>query len=95
MNWNRRSRKGVSSTGIGCGMWIGLLTIALTFPLLTACSTPSGFAVIDPRLTAPVERPVLQGETNRDIWRLALDQAEAIEDCADRIDAIRSLTRGN
>jgi hypothetical protein len=48
---------------------------------------------IDSRLTAPCDRPELQGATNRDVWRLAVEQKEALTDCADRIDAIRQLTR--
>jgi hypothetical protein len=50
---------------------------------------------MDSRLTAPCERPELQGNTNRDVWRLAVEQQEALMDCADRIDVIRKLTRGN
>jgi len=48
---------------------------------------------IDSRLTAPCDRPAIQGPTNRDVWRLAVEQKEALTDCADRIDAIRQLTR--
>jgi hypothetical protein len=33
------------------------------------------------------------GKANRDVWRLAVEQREALTDCADRMDAIRQLTR--
>jgi hypothetical protein len=49
--------------------------------------------VMDSRLTAPCERPELMGNTNRDVWRLAVELQEALTDCADRVDAIRGLTR--
>ena len=93
MNWSKRSRKGASSTGIGCGMWIGLLMIALMSLSLQGCASHSPVVAMDSRLTAPCERPELQGGTNRDVWRLAIEQVEALEDCADRMDAIRELTR--
>ena len=64
------------------------------FLSLPGCSTPSvRVAVMDSRLTAPCERPQLQGDTCRDVIRLAIEQDEALTDCADRIDAIRKLTR--
>ena len=94
MNWSRQKRIGASSTGIASGMWIASLTIALTFLFLAGCS-PRSVVVMDSRLTAPCERPELQGNTNRDVWRLAVEQQEALMDCADRIDAIRKLTRGH
>jgi hypothetical protein len=40
-----------------------------------------------------VDRPELQGSTNRDVWRLAIEQDEALTDCALRMDIIRQLTR--
>jgi len=49
--------------------------------------------VIDPRLTAPCDRPELRGDTYRDGILLAVERGEALTDCADRIDAIRSETR--
>jgi len=49
--------------------------------------------VIDPRLTAPVVQPELRGNTNRDVWVLAVEQQEVIEDCAERMEAIRGLSR--
>jgi hypothetical protein len=76
-------------------MWIALwmLLAVLMFLSLPGCSTPSVVAVMDSRLTAPCDRPALQGDTCRDVIRLAIEQDEALTDCADRIDAIRQLTR--
>ena len=65
----------------------------LTSAYLMACSTPSAVVVIDPRLTAPCDRPELRGDTYRDGIVLAVERGEALTDCADRVDAIRGLTR--
>ena len=48
---------------------------------------------VDSRLTAPIVQPEIEGRTCRDVIRLAVEQREVIEDCADRMDAIRALTR--
>jgi hypothetical protein len=48
---------------------------------------------LDERLTVPCARPQLQGETNRDVWALAIEQAYSLGDCAARMDAIRGLGR--
>ena len=70
-----------------------ILLLAMSLLFLTACSTRSATLVLDPRLTAPCERPELMGPTNRDVWVWAGEQQMSIRDCADRIDAIRGLTR--
>jgi hypothetical protein len=73
-------------------LWI-LLAVAM-LPFLTGCSSASrAVLVLDPRLTAPVDRPELRGPTNADVWVLAVEQDEALQDCAERLDAIRQLTR--
>ena len=69
-----------------------ILLAALTLPFLSACSMRSA-QPLDNRLTAPCERPVLAGETNRDVWALAVEQAYALGECDGRIRAIRELTR--
>ena len=93
MNSKQQKPGAGSSTGTGSATWIALSMIVLTSLSLIGCTSPSPVAVMDSRLTAPVDRPTLQGNTNRDVWRLAIEQDEVIEDCAARIDAIRELTR--
>lgn len=95
MNWSGKSKSARSSIEIAFKWLIVslILLAALILLSLQGCSTRSGVFVMDSRLTAPCDRPVLQGSTNRDVWRLAVEQQEALTDCADRIDAIRSLTR--
>ena len=99
MNSSRRVRADKWWSAIAYGTWIALwiLLAALMSWLLTGCSTRSEVPVmqIDSRLTAPCDRPALQGPTNRDVWRLAIEQQEALTDCSTRIDAIRNLTRNN
>lgn len=92
MSLSRRGANGSRRSASAFGTSIALSMIALTLLSLTACSVRS-VAVMDSRLTAPCDRPTLQGNTNRDVWRLAIEQDEALTDCADRIDAIRELTR--
>ena len=95
MNWNGKSGRDELRNGSG-RRYASALLILLGAALLlsqTACSTPSATLVLDPRLTAPVDKPQLLGPTNRDVWIWAGEQQDVIEDCADRMDAIRGLTR--
>ena len=69
-----------------------ILVAVLIFGFLTGCSMRFA-APLDNRLTAPCERPQLLGETNRDVWALALEQAYALGECDGRMGAIRELTR--
>jgi hypothetical protein len=99
MNSSRRVRTDRLWSAIAYALWIALwiLLAALMSWLLTGCSMRSEAPVmqLDSRLTAPCDRPALQGPTNRDVWRLAIEQQEALTDCADRLDVIRGLTRTN
>jgi hypothetical protein len=95
MNWKRLDWIGVWSTATVFVSWSVVLILlgALTLLLLTGCSIPSATVKLDSRLTAPCERPTLQGPTNRDIWIFALDQQETLDDICTRMDAIRQETR--
>jgi len=94
MNSKQCEPKGAWYTASGSSLWIALLIAALMLLSLTGCTARwAVYPVIDSRLTAPVEQPQLQGRTNRDVWRLAIEQREVIEDCADRMRAMRELTR--
>lgn len=93
MNWKKQEVSVGLFTGKEYGMLIVLLMIVLMSVSLMGCTSPSHVKVLDSRLTAPIERPVLQGDTNRDVWRLAIEQAEVIDECAERINAIRELSR--
>ena len=95
MNWSRPRWHSGSSTGTGSA-WSSekpILLAVLMSASLIGCGTPSGGVVIDPRLTAPCEIPQLQGDTNRDVWVLAVEQQEVIADCAARMEVIRGLGR--
>jgi hypothetical protein len=48
---------------------------------------------VDSRLTEPVVQPEIEGRTCRDVIRLAVEQRGVIEDCAQRMNAIRELSR--
>jgi uncharacterized lipoprotein YajG len=95
MNWKRLDWLAVSNIVTVCVSWsvVLILAVALTLLLLTGCSTPSATVQLDSRLTAPCERPTLQGPTNRDIWIFAVEQQEALDDICTRMDAIRQETR--
>ena len=82
-----------SFTAIGSALFIAslILAAALLFGFLTGCSMRSA-TVLDPRLTAPCERPALLGPTNRDIWVLAIEQAYALGECDGRMGALRELS---
>lgn len=69
-----------------------ILLAVLMFAFLSGCSMRS-VAPLDNRLTAPCERPQLMGETNRDVWALAIEQAYALGECDGRMGAIRGLGR--
>ena len=78
------------------GTWTALLiltTSLIAMSSMTGCTGRSGGVVIDPRLTAPCEIPQLQGETNRDVWVLAVEQKAELEAVCRRMDVIRGLTR--
>jgi len=96
MSLSRREKRGSLCTATGSAMWsvlLILLAVAM-LPSLTGCSSASrAVLVLDPRLTAPVDRPELRGPTNADVWVLAVEQDEALQDCADRMGKIRQLTR--
>jgi hypothetical protein len=79
-------------------MWTALpilLAFSMFLFLTTGCSLRSGATpmTLDSRLTAPCDQPVIQGRTCRDTIRLAVEQRQALEDCAKRMDAIRQETR--
>ena len=97
MNWKQPARIGASSTGIAFARWSALpiLAAALTLISLTGCARPYGVILMDSRLTAPCDRPEFTGTTYRDGIEHAIRLDEALIDCADRVDAIRKLTRGN
>ena len=95
MNW-KNSKCSARPSGAASGRWcsaLPILAVAIAWPLLTACSTPSATVVLDPRLTAPIERPELLGPTNRDIWIWAGELQHTLDDCAQRMDVIRGQTR--
>jgi hypothetical protein len=48
---------------------------------------------VDPRLVAPCDRPQLSGDTNRDVWQLAIEQAYALGECDGRMGALRGLAK--
>jgi len=94
-SWSANAVNVRSSIGTGRTWCIGNLTlvVVLMSGFLIGCSKPVGILEIDPRLTVPCERPALRGPTNRDYWIWGIEQAAAIEDCADRMDDIRGLSR--
>jgi hypothetical protein len=95
MNWKRSEPSAGSFTGIAF-KWSSvslILAAALMLLSLPGCSRPYGVILMDSRLTAPCDRPQFTGETYRDGIEHAIRLEEALEDCADRIDAIRRLTR--
>lgn len=57
------------------------------------CCGCSHIAPLDPRLTADCERPVLDGETWRDVGMLAIEQDAALQKCTDRMRAIREVAK--
>ncbi len=49
---------------------------------------------IDPRLTRGCDKPELKGDTWRDVGVLAVEQKAAIDECSERMRAIRGQSRG-
>lgn len=92
-NWRKPSSELCTGTGSAWSSEKPILLAVLMSASLIGCATPWGAAVIDPRLTAPVVQPELQGETNRDVWVLAVEQQQAIAECAERMQLIRELSR--
>ena len=92
-NWRKPSSELCTGTGSAWSSEKPILLAVLMSASLIGCATPSGGVVIDPRLTAPVVQPELRGDTNRDVWVLAVEQQEVIADCAARMEVIRGLGR--
>ena len=96
MNWKPNAPSGGQAPASRSVTWIVRLTLlaALTLPfLMTGCSARWAGCPVDSRLTAPIVQPEIEGRTCRDVIRLAVEQREVIEDCADRMDVIRGLSR--
>ena len=96
MNWKPNAPSGGQAPASRSATWIALLTLlaVLTLPFsMTGCSARWAGCPVDSRLTAPVVQPEIEGRTCRDVIRLAVEQREVIEDCADRMEAIRELSR--
>jgi hypothetical protein len=74
---------------------VRLILLAALMPLflMTGCSVRSAGCPVDSRLTAPIVQPEIEGRTCRDVIRLAVEQRDVIDDCADRMDVIRGLSR--
>ncbi|MHB1644654.1 MAG: Rz1-like lysis system protein LysC [Acidithiobacillus sp.] len=58
---------------------------------LAGCTTVSPRLRIDPALTAPCAHPVLHGDTYRALASLAVRQDSALNECTQRMTAIRQL----
>ena len=96
MNSNRSGQSGGQAPASRSGTWTArlILLAVLTLPfLMTGCSARWAGCPVDSRLTAPIVQPEIEGRTCRDVIRLAVEQREVIEDCADRMDVIRELSR--
>ena len=96
MNSNRSGQSGGQAPASRSAMWtVRLILLAvLTLPfLMTGCTARWAGCPVDSRLTAPIVQPEIEGRTCRDVIRLAVEQREVIEDCADRMDVIRELSR--
>ena len=92
-NWRKQSSELCTGTGSAWSSEKPILLAVLLSASLIGCGTPSGGVVIDPRLTAPCEIPELRGDTNRDVWVLAVEQKAELEAVCRRMDAVRGLTR--
>jgi len=96
MNWKPSKQSAKSKREPKSAMWTALpiLLVCLTFLfLMTGCTARWAGCPVDSRLTAPVVQPEIEGRTCRDVIRLAVEQRGVIEDCAERMEAIRGLGR--
>ena len=96
MNSSACRQKAGRRHGLRSGTWTALLIPVLalmSMSSMTGCTARSGGVVIDPRLTAPLEVPEPEGRTCRDVIRLAIERRQVLQECSDRIDEIRGLTR--
>ena len=96
MNWKQSAQRGEQAPASRSGMWTArliLLAALMLLFLMTGCSARWAGCPVDSRLTAPIVQPEIEGRTCRDVIRLAVEQREVIEDCADRMEAIRELSR--
>lgn len=64
---------------------------AVLMPLFLSGCFNSYSVKIDKRLTVPCERPVLNGNTIRDGWALAVEQQSALIECDTRMRIIREM----
>ena len=96
MNWSAYRQKAGRRPAKRSGTWTVLLiltTSLIAMSSMTGCTARSGGVVIDPRLTAPLDVPEPEGRTCRDVIRLAIERRQVLQECSDRIDEIRGLTR--
>ena len=96
MNWKQSAQRGEQAPASRSAMWTArliLLAALMLLFLMTGCSARWAGCPVDSRLTAPIVQPEIEGRTCRDVIRLAVEQREVIEDCADRMEAIRGLSR--
>ena len=96
MNWKPSVQSGEQAPASRSVMWTVrpiLLAVLMLLFLMTGCSARWAGCPVDSRLTAPIVQPEIEGRTCRDVIRLAVEQREVIEDCADRMEAIRGLSR--
>ena len=96
MNWKPNAPSGEQAPASRSGTWTVLLTLlaALTLPFsMTGCSARWAGCPVDSRLTAPIVQPEIEGRTCRDVIRLAVEQRDVIDDCSERMEAIRGLSR--
>lgn len=95
MKWKKEASKGNKRQGFKCAMYIVSLTllVALMLKLLTACSTVYVPAKIEGRLTSKVPEPELIGDTWRDVGVYSLECKAALEQCNDKLEAIKETTK--
>lgn len=71
-----------------------VLTAALIPLLLTSCATPENKIIIPESLLMPCHSPELTGDTYADIIRLCARQKAALEECNEKIRAIKIIYEG-